>query len=293
MFGATLSAPFETDRVGRMLAVEQSGRGSERMIGVRQVGRAMFAALAIVLAAAATGMAQVAQTPFEPVSGQEGKDVVWVPTPQATVDKMLELAEVTARDYVIDLGSGDGITVISAAKKGATAMGVEFNPEMVALAEQRARDAGVADRVRFVKGDLFEADLSKASVITLFLLTDINLRLRPALLELTPGTRIVSNTFGMGDWEPDARATAEPCTSWCTALAWIVPAKVAGSWQLGDQTLTIAQQYQVISGTLGSTPLTAGRVKGDEITFFAGDRAYTGRVNGTTIAGEGWTAEKR
>ena len=134
--------------------------------------------------------AQGTQKPFEPVSGQGGKDVVWVPTPQVTVDKMLELAQVTARDYVIDLGSGNGITVITAAKMGATALGVEFNPDMVALAKRLAREAGVSHKATFVHGDLFETDLSKATVITLFLLPDLNLKLRPKLLDLEPGTRI-------------------------------------------------------------------------------------------------------
>jgi SAM-dependent methyltransferase len=262
------------------------------MFGRKHVVR-LAAAILLVLASASPLVAQAAQKSFEPVSGQEGKDVVWVPTPQATVDKMLDLTHVTANDYVIDLGSGDGITVISAAKKGAIAAGVEFNPDMVALAQQRAKEAGVSDRATFVQGDLFEADLSKATVITLFLLPDINLRLRPKLLELKPGTRIASNTFTMGDWEPDARESATPCESWCTALAWVVPAKVAGSWQLGPQTLTLAQQYQVVSGTLGSTAIEAGRLNGEEITFKVGTRSYTGRVNGNTIVGSGWSATRK
>jgi hypothetical protein len=249
--------------------------------------------LATVCADAQT--AQGTQKPFEPVSGQAGKDVVWVPTPQGTVDNMLELTKVTANDYLIDLGSGNGITVISAAKKGVTALGVEFNPEMVALSERRAKEAGVSDKASFVRGDLFEADLSKATVITLFLLPDINLRLRPKLLDLKPGTRIASNTFTMGDWEPDSRAetTSPPCTSWCTALSWVVPAQVAGTWQLGQQTLTLTQQYQVISGTLGSTPVTNGKLNGEEIVFTAGSQKYTGRVIGASMTGSGWSATKK
>jgi methyltransferase family protein len=242
--------------------------------------------------AQATQPTQDTQKPFEPVSGQAGKDVVWVPTPQATVDKMLELAKVTPRDYVIDLGSGNGITVITAAKKGATAVGVEFNPEMVALSERLAKEAGVSDKATFVKGDLFEADLSKATVVTLFLLPQINLRLRPKLLDLKPGTRIASNTFTMGDWEPDVQATSSPCSNWCTALIWVVPAKVAGTWHLGKETLTLAQQYQMLTGTLGSVPISEGKLNGDEITFTAGTKKYTGHVNGTTISGSGWTATK-
>jgi hypothetical protein len=220
---------------------------------------------------------QTEQKPFEPVSGQSGKDVVWVPTPQPTVDKMLELTKVTPKDYVIDLGSGDGITVITAAKKGATALGVEFNPDMVELARKRAAAAGVAD---------------KATFITLFLLPDINRRLRPKILDLAPGTRVASNTFDMGDWEPDAKETSTDCTQWCTALYWVVPAKVAGTWQLGGQTLTIEQKYQVVTGTLGSTPIT-GKLNGTDITFTAGNRTYAGKVNGTTINGSNWSATRK
>jgi hypothetical protein len=249
--------------------------------------------VSVLVACAALTWAQATQKPFEPVSGQAGKDVVWVPTPQGTVDKMLELAGVTDKDYVIDLGSGDGITVITAAKKGATALGVEFNPEMVALAERRAKDAGVAERATFVRGDLFEADLSKATVITLFLLPDINLRLRPKLLDLKPGTRVASNSFTMGDWEPDAESTSSPCSSWCRAMMWVVPAKVAGAWQLGSDTLQIDQQYQMLTGTLGTTPLTAGRVKGEEITFTVGGRNYAGRVAGNSMSGAGWSAVRK
>jgi len=243
----------------------------------------------------APAFAQTVQDPpktFEPVSGQAGKDVVWVPTPQATVDKMLELTRLTASDVLIDLGSGNGITVITAAKKGARAMGIEFNPEMVALAQRLAREAGVADKATFVQGDLFEADLSKATVITLFLLPDINEKLKPKLLELKPGTRIASNSFEMGDWEPDAKATAAPCTSWCTALYWVVPAKVAGTWKVGADTLTLSQQYQMLSGTLGKTPITAAKMNGDEITFTAGTKVYTGRVAGNQITGAGWSATR-
>jgi len=135
---------------------------------------------------------------------------------------------------------------------------------------------------------------SPSAMITLFLLPDINLRLRPKLLDLKPGTRIASNTFTMGDWEPDSRAeTTSPCTSWCTALSWVVPAKVAGTWQLGEQTLTLTQQYQVISGTLGSTPVTNGKLNGEEIVFTAGSQKFTGRVNGASMTGSGWSATKK
>jgi hypothetical protein len=278
------------------------------MIDVKQVVRGLFAVALSLVASGAAAQAVPAQTPpvpaapaqpapetqkpYEPTVSQAGKDVVWVPTPQPTVDNMLALSKLTPQDYLIDLGSGDGITVISAAKKGARALGVEFNPDMVALSQRKAKEAGVADKATFVQGDLYEADLSKATVITLFLLPNINLKLRPSLLELKPGTRIVSNTFDMGDWRWDAEATSEACTSWCKAMLWVVPAKVAGSWRLGDQTLTLTQQYQVVSGTLGSTPIATGKLNGDVITFTAGGRTYAGRVNGDRITGSGWSATR-
>jgi hypothetical protein len=272
------------------------------MIDVKQIIRGLVVVVLSLVAANASAQAPTqtapakpaseAQKPYEPTVAQAGKDVVWVPTPQPTVDNMLGLAKLTPQDFLMDLGSGDGITVISAAKKGARAHGVEFNPDMVALSQRKAKEAGVADKATFAQGDLFEADLSKATVITLFLLPTINEKLRPSLLELKPGTRIVSNTFEMGDWKSDAEATSEACTSWCKALLWVVPAKVAGTWRLGDQTLTHTQHYQIVGGTLGSTPLDTGKLKGDVLTFTAGGRTYAGRVNGDRITGSGWSATK-
>ncbi len=227
--------------------------------------------------------------PFQPEVGQAGKDVVWVPTPQVLVDKMLDMAQVTPQDYVIDLGSGDGRTVITAAKRGATAVGIEYNPNMVALSRENAAKEGVTGKATFVNGDLFQADLSKATVITMFLLPDINMKLRPKLLELRPGTRIVSNSFNMEDWQPDDTQTvSDGCTSWCTALLWIVPARVEGTWRLPQGELALKQQFQVVSGTLTSSgksmPIT-GKLRGDQISFAAGGTEYTGRVNGNTIDG--------
>src|SRR3954471_16260348 len=146
---------------------------------------------------------QPQQKPFEPSVGQPGKDVVWVPTPQALVNKMLEMAKVTPADFLMDLGSGDGRTVITAAKRGVKAMGIEYNPDMVALSIKNAAEAGGSDKATFVKADIFESDFSKATVITLFLLPVLNLRLRPKLLEMAPGTLVVSNSFRMEAWEPD------------------------------------------------------------------------------------------
>jgi hypothetical protein len=268
--------------------------------------RSVLLALCLLLAAV-PAFAQATQTAkpqsFQPQVGQGGKDVVWVPTPQTLVDKMLDMAGVTAQDFVMDLGSGDGRTVITAAKRGAKAMGIEYNPDMVELSKQNAAKEGMSGRVEFVKADLFETDLSKATVITMFLLPDINLRLRPKILDLKPGTRIVSNTFTMEDWNADEIATVgEDCTTWCTALFWIVPAKAGGVWTLADGELELKQDFQVLSGTLrvkgSATPITDGRLRGDLITFTAGAAKYTGTVNGTTMEGTfgpaatKWTATK-
>jgi hypothetical protein len=249
--------------------------------------------LVVLLSLIATSVyaqAQPAKESYEPRVGQEGKDVVWVPSPQTVVNKMLEMAKVTPKDYLIDLGSGDGRTVITAAKLGAKASGIEYNPEMVELSKRNAAKEGVSDRATFAKADLFESDLSQASVITLFLLPDINIKLRPKILDLKPGTRIVSNTFTMGEWTADETATVnEDCQSYCTALLWIVPAKVAGTWQLPQGTLNLKQTFQMISGTIRSgnvsTPITNGRLRGDQISFTAGGAQYTGRVNGNVIDG--------
>jgi hypothetical protein len=237
---------------------------------------------------------------FEPRVGQPGKDVVWVPTPDELVEKMLNLANVTANDFVIDLGSGDGRTVILAAKRGALAHGIEYNPEMVELSKRNAAAAGVGDRATFATEDLYESDFSKASVITMFLLPQINLKLRPKLLDLKPGTRIVSNTFAMGEWREDGSDNIESeCINWCTALLWIVPAKVGGTWKLPEGELTLQQSYQFITGTLKSgneiTPIANGKLKGDQILFNAGGVVYAGQVSGSSMegtlsSGGTWTA---
>jgi hypothetical protein len=239
---------------------------------------------------------------YEPSVGQEGKDVVWVPTPQALVDKMLDMAKVTPKDYVIDLGSGDGRTVITAAKRGAKAHGIEYNPDMVELSKRNAAKEGVSDKATFAKADLFQSDFSQATVITMFLLPSINIKLRPKILDLKPGTRIVSNSFDMEDWKPDEDATVSGCDHWCTAHLWIVPAKVGGTWKLPQGDLTLKQTFQMVSGTIKSgnviTPVN-GQLNGDQITFTAGGAQYTGRVNGSSMQGTikggsngNWTATR-
>ncbi|HET7297524.1 MAG TPA: class I SAM-dependent methyltransferase [Burkholderiales bacterium] len=234
--------------------------------------------------------AQTATSTYEPTVGQEGKDVVWVPTPQAVVDKMLDMAKVTPNDFVMDLGSGDGRTVITAAKRGARALGIEYNSDMVELSKRNAEKAGVADRAQFMKADLFETDFSKATVITMFLLPDINLKLRPKILKLKPGTRVVSNSFTMGDWQADETSevsASKGCeNSWCTALLWIVPAQVGGTYKVPDGEVTLKQTYQMLSGTMragGKTFALKGKVNGEEISFSAGGKQYKGRLNGKQL----------
>jgi SAM-dependent methyltransferase len=259
------------------------------------------AAIASLFATACAGAIAQTQT-FEPTVGQAGKDVVWVPTPQALVDKMLDLAHVTPQDYVIDLGSGDGRTVITAAKRGARALGIEYNPEMVELSKRNAAKEGVSEKASFMKADLFQTDFSRASVITMFLLPDINLKLRPKILGLKPGTRVVSNSFTMGEWTADETSTVgEGCSSWCTAYFWIVPARVQGAWKLPQGELRLQQQFQMLSGTLQNggkpLPIERGRMRGDEIVFTAGGVEYRGKVNGKRIEGvsrdgNAWSASR-
>jgi len=248
------------------------------------------ALMAALILAAAPVFAQTAAPakPFEPTVGQAGKDVVWVPTPQPLVEKMLDLAKIGPQDLHYDLGSGDGRTVITAAKRGARSFGIEYNPDMVELSRRNAAAAKVsADRATFVQADLFETDFSKANVVTLFLLPSINMKLRDKILAMAPGTRIVANTFTMEDWQADQTETVTgDCVSWCTALLWIVPAKVDGAWQVGSETLTLTQKFQMLEGTLGGRAITDARMNGAEIAFTVGGGArYTGRVDGNTMKG--------
>jgi SAM-dependent methyltransferase len=237
----------------------------------------------------ATGFAQTPDQPYEPTVGQEGKDVVWVPTPAVTVEKMLDVAKVTREDFVMDLGSGDGRNIIAAAKRGVPGLGVEFNPEMVEYSRRVAAKEGVGELAQFVEGDMFAADLSRATVLALFLLPDNLNKLTSKFLDLKPGTRIVLNHFGIDGWEADETTRADgDCNSWCTVLLLIVPAKVEGTWLLPQGTLKLEQKFQKLTGTLtaGNTSAAVeGRMNGDEITFTAGGVTYEGRVNGEIIAG--------
>ena len=260
----------------------------------RELLRLMLAAVAVscglaLVAALNLSQAQPA-TEYQPSEGQEGKDVVWVPTNPALVDKMLDLAQVTASDFLIDLGSGDGRTVIAAAKRGAKALGIEYNPELVELSRRNAAKEGIGDRAAFVEGDVFETDFSKATVITLFLLPELNLRLRPKILDMNPGVRVVSNSFDMDDWTPEERIRiSEGCPRFCTAFFWIVPAKIEGTWKMPGGEFALKQKYQMLSGTMKfgkeSAVIKAGKVTGQQIALSVGNTTYTGRVNGNSIEG--------
>ncbi|MBS1818881.1 MAG: methyltransferase domain-containing protein [Acidobacteria bacterium] len=242
--------------------------------------------LVLALALAATPAGAQPSAPTEPVLGQKGKDVQWVPSPAPLVEKMLDMAQVTPKDFVVDLGSGDGVLVIAAARRGVRAMGIEYDGNLVDVSRRNAREAGVERLTRFVKGDIFKKDFSKATVVTTFLLPSLNLQLRPTLLAMKPGTRVVSNTFPMGEWEPDDRVRMEgPCERWCEALFWIVPARVGGSWRTPQGELALTQRFQFVSGTLGKDPIENGRLRGAEISFTAGGAAYVGRVDGPRITG--------
>src|SRR5215218_2659844 len=254
---------------------------------VRRLAAAAFVSLFAATGLAHAGEAKKKAEEFTPQVGQEGKDVVWVPTSQALVNRMLDMAKLTANDVHFDLGSGDGRTVITAAKRGANATGVEFNPSMVALSSRNAQKEGAGDKAKFIHGDIFETDFSKATVITLFLLPELNVKLRPKILDMKPGTRVVSNSFTMGDWQADQTQNVtekEGCQSYCTAYLWIVPAKVEGKWKLPEGELSLKQSYQTVSGALGSNDVK-GSLRADQITFTAGGAQYTARINGNTMSG--------
>ncbi len=260
--------------------------------------------LSVVMLAATASLAQTPPAPiYEPEYSQPGKDVVWVPTPEIMVDTMLELAKVTPDDYVIDLGSGDGRLVIGAAKRGARALGIEYDDNLVRYSLREAEKHGVTQKAQFIKADIFTTDFSQATVLTLFLLPEMNLRLRPQFLAMKPGTRIVANYFGIGDWSSDEAVRipeSEKCRSYCVAYLWLVPANVAGAWQTPQGELTLNQSHQYVKGTLGGAEVTQGRVRGETLNFAVGGVSYSGRIRGEVIEGtasnEGaatrWTATR-
>jgi SAM-dependent methyltransferase len=269
------------------------------MPSYRRVAPLLASALlasALAFSTAASAQAATAAKEYAPSVGQEGKDVIWVPTPQSLIERMLSMAQVRPTDYVVDLGSGDGRTVIAAAKKGATALGIEYNPDMVELAKRNAEKEGVSAKAQFMKADIFTTDFSKATVLTLYLLPSLNVKLRPTILNMKPGTRVVSHAFTMDDWEPDQKDSSDGRT----AYMWIVPAKVAGTWKVDvsgagakSYEATFLQQYQNIGGSAKADgkPVTFGngKLRGDTITFAIDDggarREFTGRVVGDKIEG--------
>jgi SAM-dependent methyltransferase len=225
--------------------------------------------------------------PFEPYSGMPGKDAVWVPTHPSVVEKMLDMAKVTPNDYVVDLGSGDGRAVIAAARRGAKAVGFEYNPDMVELSRKLAKEAGVGDKATFVQGDMYEADFRNATVLALFLLPENLEKLKGKILALKPGSRLVVNTFTVHGWEPDERVhVTGDCASWCEVLLHIVPARVEGAWRGDGMELQLTQTFQKFAGTItteGAPAQIDGRMRGDRLTFSAGGTSYTGQVAGDRL----------
>jgi SAM-dependent methyltransferase len=247
-----------------------------------------------LLAGPSYALAQPKPTPtrdesWKPIVGMPGRDAVWVPTSHAMIETMLDLAKVTKDDFVMDLGSGDGRAIIAAAKRGARGRGVEYNPDLVTYSTRLAAEAGVGDRAEFVQGDMYEADISDATVLALFLLPSNLEKLKPKFLALRPGSRIVANTFWMEGWEPDDTVKMEnDCDSWCTAHLFIIPARVEGAWKMPQGDLSLKQSIQMVTGTLmvnGKPVPVEGRLRGNEITFTAAGIEYVGKVNGDRIEG--------
>jgi hypothetical protein len=243
-----------------------------------------------------TANPNAATTAYEPVRGQAGKDVIWIPTPEGLIDKMLTAAKVTGQDRLFDLGAGDGIIAITAARKfGAKSVGIEYNPDMAQFARRKVAEAGVTDKVNIITGDIFQEDFSSATVVTLYLMPHLNLKLRPILLKMKPGTRVVSHAFNMGDWEPDETMSYQHSQG----FFWVVPAQIEGDWLMtgldgGPSRLNLSQSFQNIGGILtrgGQTQALLGaKLRGDEIKFqfITQDRkvhAFSGRVEGRRITG--------
>jgi SAM-dependent methyltransferase len=262
---------------------------------------AALAAAALGLVATAAVAQQYGDDKYQPQSGQEGKDVIWVPTPQSLVERMLDMAKITPKDVHYDLGSGDGRTVIAAAKRGVQSVGIEYNPDMVALSQRIAAKEGVSGKATFIHGDIFQTDFSKATVLTLYLLPSLNVKLRPTILKMKPGTRVVSHAFTMDDWQADQTDSVDGRT----AYLWIVPAPVEGTWKWSvagsgpkEYELMLRQQYQRVEGVVRLDDkmgqLRNVKLDGDRLTFSVFEltagtnsirRDFTGRVNGGAIEG--------
>ena len=257
-------------------------------------GRRAMVCSVILIAVAAPFLPTPEAADYSPKSGQPGKDVVWVGNPDVMVQKMLDIAGVTASDYVFDLGSGDGRNVIAAAKRGARAHGIEYDADLVEFSKRAAAKERLSDKATFERSDVFVTDFTKATVVVLFLTPEMNIRLRPRLLNLKAGTRVVANTFAIGDWNPDQiHNVTENCERFCTARLWLVPARVNGTWQLPAGELVLKQTYQTFSGAMksgaGKFPVS-GRLRGEQITFHGGKTQYTARVDGDVMEGFARTA---
>ena len=255
---------------------------------VQRIATAAIVMLTALAAADARAQAVATQEPYKPTVGQPGKDVVWVPSSPAMIEKMLDHAAVTPNDVVMDLGSGDGRAIIAAAKRGARAVGVEYNADLVEYSRKAAAAAGVGDKATFIQGDMYEADISKATVLSLFLLPSNLEKLAPKFLQLPPGTRIVANTFWLSEWTPEESQTLETgCESWCTSHLIIVPARVEGKWRAGDGELALTQKYQKVEGTYtrgdGTPETVTAALRGSTITLTVGTTEYSGTVKGNTI----------
>jgi hypothetical protein len=244
--------------------------------------------------------AQLGDTQYQPTVGQHGKDVIWVPTPDDLVVRMLETAKVTSKDLVYDLGAGDGKIPIQAARQfGAKAVGIEYNPELAALARRNAQRAGVSDKVTIIHGDIFKEDFSKATVVTLYLLPELNIKLKPILLAMKPGTRVVSHSFTMGLWEPDEMISG---AYGHFGYYWIVPARVEGKWRVNGlgrspATMTLRQRFQKVDGEIvmegKKLPIIEGRLSGAALTLRYRDtdgteQAVKAQVDGQTLSGEAY-----
>jgi SAM-dependent methyltransferase len=260
---------------------------------------ALTAATLVAGMSIATSFAQGTDSPkmgdekYKPSVGQSGKDVIWVPTNDAVADAMLKMANVKPGDLVYDLGSGDGKIAIAAAKNfGATAVGIEFNKDMAELATRNAARAGVSDKVKIINGDIFVEDFSKANVLTMYLLPDLNLKLRPTILKMAPGTRVVTNSFNMGDWEADARIG----NGYTQGYFWVVPGNAAGKWTIKGieaskaATLDLTQRYQRVGGTLSldgkSQPILGPSLVGNRLKFSFIDHSGQSRIVDVTLKGD-------
>jgi hypothetical protein len=245
----------------------------------------LFALLLVFAVATAESKTRAdCERDYKPRAGQAGKDVIWWPTDDGLVSRMLKMAKVGPSDTVYDLGAGDGRIAITAAKQfGARAIGIEYEAPLVAFGQCLAEVAGVADRVELRHGDIFQSNFSDATVVTMYLLQKLNLRLRPLLLDMKPGTRVVSHSFDMGDWEPDDRVAVD----FGEAYLWIVPAKVTGAWMFRREggaeefSAELRQAYQRLSGTAGGSPLTDAKLNGSHIEFAFRDGGNLTRVVGT------------